>query len=61
MTALRFAMRPGGPLTLAAVREAIINWLFARRQNARFLLRIGALLPLIGRKRVHARLTGDPA
>jgi len=40
VTALRFALGPGRPLTLAGAREAIVNWLFARRQDARFLLRI---------------------
>jgi glutamyl-tRNA synthetase len=38
--ALRFAPRAGARLDLSGAREAIINWLFARKEEGRFLLRL---------------------
>lgn len=40
MTAVRFAPRPLGRLDLDGARVAIINWLFARKTDGRFLLRL---------------------
>lgn len=36
----RFAPSPTGPLHLGSLRTALVAWLFARSQSARFLLRI---------------------
>jgi hypothetical protein len=33
-------VRRGEPLTLATAGEAIVNWLFARCHDGRFLLRV---------------------
>lgn len=37
---VRFAPSPTGPLHIGSVRTAIFNWLFARKNNGKFLLRI---------------------
>jgi len=40
MTLVRFAPSPTGRLHVGNVRTALINWLFARQQGGRFLLRL---------------------
>lgn len=37
---VRFAPSPTGPLHIGGVRTAIFNWLFAKKYNGKFLLRI---------------------
>lgn len=46
----RFAPSPTGPLHLGSLRTALIAWLMARSQNARFLLRIEDLDPQRSRR-----------
>jgi glutamyl-tRNA synthetase len=46
----RFAPSPTGPLHLGSLRTALVAWLFARRQSARFLLRIEDLDPQRSRR-----------
>lgn len=41
----RFAPSPTGPLHLGSLRTALVAWLFARSQSARFLLRVEDLDP----------------
>ncbi len=48
----RFAPSPTGPLHLGSLRTALVAWLMARSQGARFLLRIEDLDPQRSR-RVH--------
>lgn len=50
----RFAPSPTGPLHLGSLRTALAAWLFARRQGARFVLRIEDLDPQRSR-REHER------
>ena len=38
--ATRFAPSPTGPLHIGGVRTALFNWLFSKKQNGTFLLRI---------------------
>jgi glutamyl-tRNA synthetase len=45
----RFAPSPTGPLHLGSLRTALLAWLFARSQSARFLVRVEDLDP--GRSR----------
>ena len=40
MVTVRFAPSPTGYLHLGSARTALFNWLFARREGGRFLLRI---------------------
>ena len=37
---VRFAPSPTGPLHIGGVRTALYNYLFARKNNGKFLLRI---------------------
>ncbi|MDI6820831.1 MAG: glutamate--tRNA ligase family protein, partial [Patescibacteria group bacterium] len=37
---VRFAPSPTGPLHLGGVRTALFNWLFAKHENGKFLIRI---------------------
>ena len=37
---VRFAPSPTGPLHIGGVRTALFNWLFARKHNGTFVLRI---------------------
>jgi glutamyl-tRNA synthetase len=46
----RFAPSPTGPLHLGSLRTALVAWLFARSQSARFLLRIEDLDPQRSRR-----------
>ena len=50
----RFAPSPSGPLHLGNLRTALLAWLFARSQAARFLLRIEDLDPQRSRQ-AHER------
>lgn len=54
----RFAPSPTGPLHLGSLRTALVAWLFARSQSARFLLRVEDLDPQRSRAELErAQLT----
>jgi glutamyl-tRNA synthetase len=55
----RFAPSPTGPLHLGSLRTALVAWLFARSQNARFLLRVEDLDPDRSRREHEARQQQD--
>lgn len=55
----RFAPSPTGPLHLGSLRTALIAWLFARSQGARFLLRIEDLDPDRSRTEFEAGQVAD--
>lgn len=57
----RFAPSPTGPLHLGSLRTALIAWLFARSQGARFLLRIEDLDPDRSRTEFEAGQIADLA
>ena len=40
MVKVRFAPSPTGPLHIGGVRTALVNFLFARKENGHFMLRI---------------------
>jgi glutamyl-tRNA synthetase len=46
----RFAPSPTGPLHLGSLRTALVAWLFARSQGARFLVRVEDLDPQRSRR-----------
>jgi glutamyl-tRNA synthetase len=55
----RFAPSPTGPLHLGSLRTALIAWLFARSQGARFLVRIEDLDPQRSRPEFEPRQLAD--
>ena len=55
----RFAPSPSGPLHLGNLRTALVAWLFARSQGARFLLRIEDLDPQRSRREHEERQLAD--
>jgi glutamyl-tRNA synthetase len=55
----RFAPSPTGPLHLGSLRTALVAWLFARSQSARFLLRIEDLDPQRSRRELEAGQIAD--
>src|SRR5580692_6401601 len=55
----RFAPSPTGPLHLGSLRTALVAWLFARSQQARFRLRIDDLDPQRSRKEYEAGQIDD--
>ena len=55
----RFAPSPSGPLHLGNLRTALLAWLFARSQGARFLLRIEDLDPQRSRPEHERRQLAD--
>lgn len=57
----RFAPSPTGPLHLGSLRTALVAWLFARAQSARFRLRIEDLDPQRSRPEFEASQTADLA
>ena len=38
---VRFAPSPTGPLHIGGIRTALYNYLFAKKNNGKFILRIG--------------------
>ncbi len=57
----RFAPSPTGPLHLGSLRTALVAWLFARSQSARFRLRIEDLDPQRSRREFEDSQTADLA
>jgi glutamyl-tRNA synthetase len=57
----RFAPSPTGPLHLGSLRTALVAWLFARSQGARFLVRIEDLDPQRSRPEFERGQLGDLA
>ena len=55
----RFAPAPTGPLHLGSLRTALVAWLFARSQAARFALRIDDLDPQRSRREHEAGQLAD--
>jgi glutamyl-tRNA synthetase len=55
----RFAPSPSGQLHLGSLRTALVAWLFARSQSARFLLRIEDLDPQRSRPEHEAGAIAD--
>ena len=55
----RFAPSPSGPLHLGNLRTALLAWLFARSQGARFLLRVEDLDPQRSRVEHERRQIAD--
>jgi glutamyl-tRNA synthetase len=55
----RFAPSPTGPLHLGSLRTALVAWLFARSQSARFLVRIEDLDPQRSRPEFERRQLED--
>jgi glutamyl-tRNA synthetase len=55
----RYAPSPSGPLHLGNLRTALLAWLFARSQGARFLLRIEDLDPQRSRREHELRALAD--
>jgi glutamyl-tRNA synthetase len=55
----RFAPSPTGPLHLGSLRTALVAWLFARSQSARFLVRIEDLDPQRSRPEFERRQLDD--
>lgn len=55
----RFAPSPTGPLHLGSLRTALVAWLFARSQGARFLLRIEDLDPQRSQQRFERAQIDD--
>jgi glutamyl-tRNA synthetase len=55
----RFAPSPTGPLHLGGLRTALVAWLFARSQSARFLVRIEDLDPQRSRPEFERRQLHD--
>ncbi|HYB30832.1 MAG TPA: tRNA glutamyl-Q(34) synthetase GluQRS [Solirubrobacteraceae bacterium] len=55
----RFAPSPTGPLHLGSLRTALLAWLFARSQSARFLVRVEDLDPQRSRPEFERRQLDD--
>ena len=59
MPAGRYAPSPSGPLHVGNLRTALLAWLFARSEGARFLLRIEDLDPQRSRPEHEAGQLAD--
>jgi glutamyl-tRNA synthetase len=55
----RYAPSPSGPLHVGNLRTALLAWLFARSQHARFVLRIEDLDPQRSRREYEHRAIAD--
>jgi glutamyl-tRNA synthetase len=55
----RFAPSPTGPLHLGSLRTALLAWLFARSQSARFLVRVEDLDPQRSRAEFESSQLAD--